>query len=200
VVELTGSLSASRITLLSGATLDVTSGYTLSSYALGKGIVVLGMKLAGFVAATNVRPPMMKGRRPPMIEPRPAIDPFGGANRYYPKPDTYGRPIPCGFKPGTKVTPLRGRRMAKRGRPTAATSWQRNPNHIAAQHAKVLMETWLAEAPVLEIRVMLSSLAGNPEAQALIEECWSKLGNDRAAALHVRQQILAIRKQRFRGF
>jgi autotransporter passenger strand-loop-strand repeat protein len=39
VVELTGCLSASRITLLSGATLDVTSGYTLSSYALGKGIV-----------------------------------------------------------------------------------------------------------------------------------------------------------------
>jgi hypothetical protein len=41
------------------------------------------------------------------------------------------------------------------------------------------MELWLAGAPVLEIRVMLSSLAGNPEAQALIEECWSKLGNDR---------------------
>jgi hypothetical protein len=39
VVEFTGSLSASRITLLSGATLGVTSGYTLSSYALGKGIV-----------------------------------------------------------------------------------------------------------------------------------------------------------------
>jgi hypothetical protein len=64
VVELTGSLSASRITLLSGATLDVTSGYTLSSYALGKGIVVLGMKLAGFVAATNVRPPMMRAGAP----------------------------------------------------------------------------------------------------------------------------------------
>jgi hypothetical protein len=41
------------------------------------------------------------------------------------------------------------------------------------------MEAWLADAPVLEIRVMLSSLAGNPEAQALIEECWSKRGNDR---------------------
>jgi hypothetical protein len=42
----------------------VTSGYTLSSYALGKGIVVLGMKLAGFVAATNVRPPMMRAGAP----------------------------------------------------------------------------------------------------------------------------------------
>jgi hypothetical protein len=69
--------------------------------------------------------------------------------------------------------------MAKRGRPTGATSWQRNPNHVAAHHAQVLMELRLAGAPVLEIRVMLSSLAGNPEAQALIEECWSKLGNDR---------------------
>ena len=69
--------------------------------------------------------------------------------------------------------------MAKRGRPTGATSWQRNPNPVAAHHAKVLMEVWLAGAPVLEIRAMLSSLAGNPEAQALIEECWSKRGNDR---------------------
>jgi hypothetical protein len=69
--------------------------------------------------------------------------------------------------------------MAKRGRPTGATSWQRNPNHVAAHHAQVLMELWLAGAPVLEIRVMLSSLAGNPEQQALIEECWSKHGNDR---------------------
>ena len=41
------------------------------------------------------------------------------------------------------------------------------------------MELWLAEAPVLEIRVMLSSLAGSPEQQALIEECWSKRGNER---------------------
>ena len=69
--------------------------------------------------------------------------------------------------------------MAKRGRPTGTTSWQRNPNRRAAHHAQVLMEAWLADAPVLEIRVMLSSLAGNPEAQALIEECWSKRGNDR---------------------
>ena len=69
--------------------------------------------------------------------------------------------------------------MAKRGRPTGATSWQRNPNRVAAHHSQVLMELWLAGAPVLEIRVMLSSLAGNPEQQALIEECWSKLGTDR---------------------
>jgi hypothetical protein len=41
------------------------------------------------------------------------------------------------------------------------------------------MELWLAGAPVLEIRVILSSLAGSPEQQAVIEECWSKRGNER---------------------
>ena len=69
--------------------------------------------------------------------------------------------------------------MAKRGRPTGATSWHRNPNRRAAHHAQVLIEAWLADAPVLEIRVMLSSLAGNPEEQAVIEECWSKRENYR---------------------
>jgi hypothetical protein len=116
-----------------------------------------------------------------MMEPRPAVDPFGAANRLLSCTQivTGAHPLPFGFKPNAQVTPLRGRRMAKRGRPTGATSWQRNPNPVAAHHAKVLMEVWLAGAPVLEIRVMLSSLAGNPEAQALIEECWNKLGNNR---------------------
>ena len=40
---------------------------------------------------------------------------------------------------------------------------------VAAHHAQVLMEAWLAGAPVLEIRVMLSSLAGDPEQQPRIE-------------------------------
>jgi hypothetical protein len=69
--------------------------------------------------------------------------------------------------------------MAKRGRPSDVTSWWRNPNNIAAHHARGLMELWLAGAPVLEIRVMLSSLAGSPEYQVLIDECWSKLENER---------------------
>jgi hypothetical protein len=69
--------------------------------------------------------------------------------------------------------------MAKRGRPPGATSRWRNPNNFAAHHAQVLMELWLAGAPVLEIRVILSSLAGSPEQQAVIEECWSKRGNER---------------------
>ena len=69
--------------------------------------------------------------------------------------------------------------MAKRGRPRGATSWWRNLNNVAAQHAQVLMELWLAGAPVLQIKVMLGSLAGNPEHQALIDECWSKRQNER---------------------
>jgi len=69
--------------------------------------------------------------------------------------------------------------MAKRGRPSGVTSWWRNPNNIAAHHAQVLMELWLAGAPLVEIRVMLSSLAGRPEYQALIDECWSMIENER---------------------
>lgn len=69
--------------------------------------------------------------------------------------------------------------MAKRGRPPGATSWWRNTNNFAAHHAQVLMELWLAGAAVLEIRGMLSSLAGSPEQQVLIAECWSKRGNER---------------------
>jgi hypothetical protein len=69
--------------------------------------------------------------------------------------------------------------VAKRGRPPGATTRLRNPNNFAAHHALTLMELWLADAPVLEIRAMLSSLAGNPEHQALIQECWRQRGNER---------------------
>ena len=75
------------------------------------------------------------------------------------------------------MIPLREQR--KRGRPLGATSWWRNPNRVAAHQAQVLMELWLAGAPVLEIRVMLSSLAGKPEQRELIEECWSRRPNER---------------------
>jgi hypothetical protein len=43
----------------------------------------------------------------------------------------------------------------------------------------VLLELWLAGAPVLEIRVMLSSLASSPEHQAMIEDCWRARRNER---------------------
>lgn len=63
--------------------------------------------------------------------------------------------------------------MAKRGRPPGSTRL-----NLAVHHANWLMEAWLADVPVIGIRVMLSSLAGSPKYQALIEECWSKRGSN----------------------
>jgi hypothetical protein len=67
----------------------------------------------------------------------------------------------------------------KRGRPAGATSWWRNLENVGAHHANVLLELWLAGAQVLEIRVMLSSLASSPKHQAMIEDCWRVRGNER---------------------
>jgi len=58
------------------------------------------------------------------------------------------------------------------GRPLGATSWWRNPANVATHHANVLLDLWLAGAPLLEVRVLLFSLVGNPEYQTLIEDCW----------------------------
>jgi len=69
--------------------------------------------------------------------------------------------------------------VAKRGRPPGVTSRWRNPNNFAAHHAQTLMELWLAGVPVLGIRAMLSSLAGSPEQQALIQAFWSHRGSER---------------------
>jgi hypothetical protein len=59
-----------------------------------------------------------------------------------------------------------------RGRARGSTSWWRKLANVAAHHANALLELWLWGAPVLEVRVLLFSLAGNAEHQALIEECW----------------------------
>jgi hypothetical protein len=69
--------------------------------------------------------------------------------------------------------------MAKRGRPSGSRSWWRNRDNVAAHHARGLMELWLAGAPLHDIRIMLSSLAGSPENRALIDECWSNLESKR---------------------
>jgi hypothetical protein len=45
---------------------------------------------------------------------------------------------------------------------------------------------------VLEIRVMLWSLAGNPEEQALIEECWSERGNDRRYTVPPKRKLCRL--------
>ena len=83
--------------------------------------------------------------------------------------------------------------MAKRGRPSGVTSWWRNPNNIAAHHAQALMELWLAGAPVVEIRVMLSSLAGRPEYQGNLaaEQPRTPTHTARSVCISARQRILA---------
>lgn len=65
------------------------------------------------------------------------------------------------------------------GRPLGATSWWRNLANVAAHHAKVLLELWLADAAVLAIWLLSLSLADNPEHQALVEECWRARGDGR---------------------
>ena len=65
------------------------------------------------------------------------------------------------------------------GRPLGATSWSRNLANVAAHHANVLLELWLAGAPVPEVRVLLFSLADNPGYQALIEDCWRARSDER---------------------
>ena len=64
-----------------------------------------------------------------------------------------------GFKPDPTVTPLR---EIGRWRSVAVPPGSTRLN-LAVHHANWLMEAWLADVPVIGIRVMLSSLAGSPE-------------------------------------
>jgi hypothetical protein len=64
------------------------------------------------------------------------------------------------------------------GRPVGATSWWRNPANVAAHHANVLLDVWLAGAPAL-MGVLLRSLADITEHQALAAECWRVSGGER---------------------
>jgi len=65
------------------------------------------------------------------------------------------------------------------GRPPGSTSRWRNLANVAAQHANVLLELWLADASILEFQPLLRLLADNPGHQALIEECWRARGGAR---------------------
>jgi hypothetical protein len=65
------------------------------------------------------------------------------------------------------------------GRPLGVTSWWRNLANVAAHHAQVLLELWLAGAPVVEVRFLLCPLIGNAEHQAVIDECWRMRGDER---------------------
>jgi len=59
---------------------------------------------------------------------------------------------------GRRGSPTR----ARAGRPLGATSWSRNLANVAAHHAKVLLELWLAEVPVL-VQVLFRQLPHSPE-------------------------------------
>jgi hypothetical protein len=61
--------------------------------------------------------------------------------------------------------------MATRGRPPGG-QW-RDPANLAAHHANVLLELWLADSPAFEIALMC------PGMERLIEECWSQRGDKR---------------------
>jgi hypothetical protein len=58
------------------------------------------------------------------------------------------------------------------GRPLGSTSWSRNLANVAAHHANLLLELWLAEVPVLEFQLVFPQVAHRPEHRAMIEECW----------------------------
>ena len=69
--------------------------------------------------------------------------------------------------------------VAKPGRPRGTggpTHWWRNPANVAAHYASFLMELWLADAPMIAVTKLCS---WSPEHLAIIEECWSKRGDER---------------------
>jgi hypothetical protein len=72
--------------------------------------------------------------------------------------------------------------MTKRGRPRGTggpTHWSRNPANVAAHYASLLMELWLADAPMTEVRTLLWPFWRSPDHQAIIEECWNRRGTSR---------------------
>jgi len=69
--------------------------------------------------------------------------------------------------------------VAKRGRPAGATSRLRKPENVAAHHANVLLELWLAGASMLDVQVMLFLPASDTTSQVMIGDCWRGRGNER---------------------
>jgi hypothetical protein len=63
----------------------------------------------------------------------------------------------------------------KRGRPKGTTSVWRNPANVAAHHASVLFELWLAGVSVQEAGAFLGLPTGHT--RKLLFECWGERGN-----------------------
>ena len=76
---------------------------------------------------------------------------------------------------GTDGTPLRGdRRWPRCGRPKGSPSRFRSPANVAAEHARRLLELWLANE-LMAIAVLLRPLLDrSPEHKALLVECLRK--------------------------
>jgi hypothetical protein len=69
--------------------------------------------------------------------------------------------------------------VAKRGRPQGSKDLRLNQANVAAGHASLLLELWLADAPVIEVRALLWPFSWSTEHQALIEKCWSRRKHER---------------------
>ena len=88
--------------------------------------------------------------------------------------------------------------MAKRGRPAGATSWTSNPVNMAAHYAAILMECWLADTPMLEIRGLMGLIGWDGESllhSFLIEDCWRKREKNRrftVAPIPLKRKLCAL--------
>ncbi len=83
------------------------------------------------------------------------------------------------------------------GRPLSATSWWRNSNNIAAHHAAILMEMWLAGVPIEAIKVLLQPLVNQAQFAGLIDICWSKQPTSRRYTVpkRVKRNLCALAKE-----
>jgi hypothetical protein len=87
--------------------------------------------------------------------------------------------------------------MAKRGRPKGVTSALKKPANVAAHHANVLIELWLAGVPLLG--VLGATLASTPEQNAhwdLIEKCWRCRYSKRRYTMEGQQHTVREEKRR----
>ena len=83
------------------------------------------------------------------------------------------------------------------GRPAGATSWTNNPVNMAAHYTAVLIECWLADTPMLEIRGLMGLIGWDGESllqSFLIEDCWRKREKNRrpTVPIPVKRKLCAL--------
>jgi hypothetical protein len=79
-----------------------------------------------------------------------------------------------------------------RGRPKGTTSVWRNAANVAAHHASVLFELWLAGVSVQEARAFLGLPTGHT--RELLFECWAERGNgpQHQVPLEIKQKLCEL--------